>query len=112
MENRLHKRFEIKSYCDVECVVAHDIKIKNISLSGICLETSQHIDTRLPYDMKLVTKKREEIILKGKVAWSSLMQSVKDKNNIYPIYNIGLKFIEMNDKSNNFLEKLIERLAH
>ncbi|MHA2219384.1 MAG: PilZ domain-containing protein [Candidatus Hodarchaeales archaeon] len=112
MENRVHKRHKTGSYCNVECAIAKDVKIKDISIDGICLETSQHIDTRNPYDMKLVTKNKEEIMLKGEVVWSSLIKSIKDKDNIYPIYDIGLKFIEQNDYKNKFLEKLIEQLTH
>jgi hypothetical protein len=112
MKSRSHKRNKTGSYCNVECAIDKNVKIKDISIDGICLETSQHIDTRLPYDMKLVTKKRDEIMLKGEVVWSSLTKTIKDKDNIYPIYDIGLKFIEQSNNKIRFLEKLTERLTH
>ncbi len=112
MKNRFHRRHTTGSQCRIECAIAHEVKIKDISMDVICLETSQHIDTRIPYDLKLVTKNKEEIMLKGKVVWSSLIKSIKDKENVYPIYDIGLKFIEQNDRKKRFLEKLTKRLAH
>jgi hypothetical protein len=92
--------------------MAKNVKIKDISIGGICLETSQHIDTRKHYDMKLVIRNKEEMMLRGEVVWSSLIKSIKDKDNIYPLYYIGLKFIEQNDNKSKFLEKLAESLAH
>ncbi|MHA2219873.1 MAG: PilZ domain-containing protein [Candidatus Hodarchaeales archaeon] len=88
------------------------VKITDISIDGICLESSRHIDTKNTYSMKIVTKRNEEIMLKGEVVWSSLRKSIKEKGNIFPIYDIGLKFIEQNDEKNNFLKKITERLAH
>jgi hypothetical protein len=111
MDNRIHTRHKTGVHCSAECAMAQKVKIKDICIGGICLETSQHIDTRKPYDMKLVTKKKEEIMLKGEVVWSSLVKSLKDKNNVYPLYDIGLKFIEQDDNKNKFLIKLIERLT-
>jgi hypothetical protein len=110
MENRIHKRHKTASHCSVECAITHKVKIKDMSNGGICLETSRHIDTRNTYDLKLVTKKKEEIMLKGEVVWSSLIKSIKNKGNIYPIYDIGIKFVEQNDNKNKFLEKLTESL--
>jgi hypothetical protein len=54
MINRSHKRLKTGSHCSLECAMDHKVKIKDISIGGICLETSQHIDTRNPYDMKLI----------------------------------------------------------
>lgn len=112
MKTRVHRRYETGSHCSATCTKGSKIKIKDISIGGICLETSQHIDTRNTYVMKLVTRKKNEMMLKGEVVWSSLVKSVKNKDNIYPVYNIGLKFIEQNENKNKFLEKLTERLAH
>jgi hypothetical protein len=112
MKNRIYERFKTGSHCDIECAIAHKVKIKNISIGGICLETSRHIETRSIYDMKIITKRNEEAVLKGKVVWSSLIGSIKDKEDIYPVYDIGLKFVEQGDDKKIFLENLTQRLAH
>ncbi|TNF55551.1 PilZ domain-containing protein [bacterium] len=112
MKNRAYKRFETGSHCDIECAISHKVKIKNISMGGICLETSRYIETKSTYDMKIVTKKSEEAILKGEVVWSSLKGSIKDKEDVHPVYDIGLKFIEQGDDKKIFLENLTQRLAH
>jgi hypothetical protein len=112
MKNRAYKRFETGSHCNIECAIAHNVKIKNISIGGICLETSRYIETRSTYEMKIITKRNEEAVLKGKVVWASLRESIKDKEDIYPLYYIGLKFIEQGDDKKIFLENLTQRLAH
>lgn len=112
MEKRAYKRLATKSHCDIKCAVGHKQKIKNISIGGICLETSRHIGPNSIYDMKIVTKGYEEEHLKGEVVWSYLTKSLKDNGDLYPIYNIGFKFIGQNDKKNKFLQTLTKRLAH
>jgi hypothetical protein len=112
MKNRIYERFKTGSHCDIECAIAHKVKIKNISIGGICLETSRYIETRSTYDMKIITKRNEKAVLKGEVVWSSLRGSIKDKEDIYPVYDIGLKFIEQGDDKKIFLENLTQRLSH
>jgi hypothetical protein len=112
MKNRVFERFKTGSHCDIECAIADKVKIKNISIGGICLETSRHIETRSIYDMKIITKRNEKAALKGEVVWASLRGSIKDKEDIYPVYDIGFKFIEQGDDKKIFLENLTQRLAH
>ncbi|MHA2220092.1 MAG: PilZ domain-containing protein [Candidatus Hodarchaeales archaeon] len=112
MQYREHKRFKTGSHCNIECAIAHNVKIKDISIGGICLETSRYIESKNIYDMKIVTKSNEETFLKGKVVWSSLRKSIKDKADIFPIFDIGLNFIEQNDNKNKFLENITKKLSH
>ena len=112
MEKRSFKRLTTGSHCDINCAIADKVKIKDISIGGICLETSRRINTNSIFDMKIVTKGNEEVSVKGKVTWSYLKKSLKDKGDFFPIYDIGFKFIEQNDKENKFLEILTKRLAH
>jgi hypothetical protein len=112
MEKREHDRLKTGSHCDIECAIAHKVKIRDISIDGIRLETPRHIDTKNTYSMKIVTKRNEEIMLNGEVVSSSLKKSIKEKGNIFPIYDIRLKFVEQNDEKINFLKNLTERLSH
>jgi len=112
MEKRAYKRFATGSFCNMDCAIADKVKIKDISIGGICLETSRRISAKSIYDMKIIIRKNEGEELKGKVIWSTLSRSIKDKADIIPIYDIGLKFVEQNSDKNKFLEKIIERLDH
>ncbi len=111
MENREQKRFRTGSHCNLECAIAHKVKIKDISMGGICLETSRYVDTKSIYDMLLITKRNEKVLLKGEIVWSALKESRRGKANVYPIYNIGFKFIGQTDSKNKFLEDLTEYLS-
>ena len=111
MEKRAYKRLTTGYHCDIDCAIADKVKIKDISIGGICLETSKYIVIKSSYSMNFVTKESGEKTLSGKVIWSRLRRSIKDKVDIIPIYHIGIKFIEDND-GNAYLEKLTERLAN
>jgi hypothetical protein len=112
MEKRTYKRFATGSFCDMDCAIADKVKIKDISIGGICLETSRRISAKSIYDMKIIIRKNEGEELKGKVIWSTLSRSIKDKIDIIPIYDIGLKFVEQNSNKNKFLKKITEKLDH
>jgi hypothetical protein len=111
MEKRAYKRLPTASHCDIDCAISDKIKIKDISIGGVCLETSKHIDINTNYSLNFVTKGIGKRNLKGKVVWSELKNSIKDKIDVIPIYQIGLKFIKRND-DHLYLEHLVNRLAH
>ena len=111
MEKRAYKRLITGSHCNIDCAIADKVKIKDISRSGICLETSRRININSIYSMNFVTKGIGEKTLKGNVVWSTLIRSIKDNFDIIPIYQIGIKFIEQND-GNTYLEKLTKKLAN
>ena len=111
MEKRAYRRIIIGSHCNINCVMADKVKIKDISMTGICLETSRRMHIKSIYSMNFMNKEIGRETLKGKVVWSKLRRSIKDKVNIIPIYQIGIKFIEQND-GNTYLEKLTESLAN
>jgi len=111
-EKRAHRRIITGSHCNIDCVIADKVKIKDISIGGICLETPRRISAKGIYDMKIITRKNGEEKLKGKVVWATLRRSIKDKVDIIPIYDVGFTFAEQNDKKNTFLEKLTESLSN
>ncbi len=111
MEKRAHKRIITGSHCNIDCIIADKVKIKDISIGGICLETSKYINKKSSYRINFVTKESGEKTLSGNVIWSKLRRSIKNNFDIIPIYQIGIKFIEDND-GNAYLEKLTESLAN
>ena len=110
-EKRASKRLITGSHCALDCAITNKVKIKDISISGICLETSRRINIKSIYSTNIVNKEIGDKKLKGEVVWSKLRGSIKDKDDIIPIYHIGINFIEQND-GNTYLEKLNERLSN
>ena len=110
-EKRESRRLITGSHCNIDCAIPDKLKIKDISISGICLETSRRININSIYSMNFVTKGSGGETLKGNVIWSRLRKSIKYNFDIIPIYHIGIKFIEDND-GNAYLEKLTENLAN
>jgi hypothetical protein len=106
MENRLYARFKPGYKLKTECDIADKVKIKDISIGGICLETPQQIDTSKVYKIKLNTNKYEKINLNGEVVRSSIREVKVYKGHILPVYETGLLFIEQNSNKMNFLKKL------
>jgi hypothetical protein len=111
MEKRKSERFETGDMCRGELVFAEKGKIKNISIGGICMEISQHLTIDNIYMIEIVCSKNKKIIPTGVVVWSSFKGTVKKKDDIFPIYEVGLKFIELNDSDKQFLNKLISEFA-
>jgi diguanylate cyclase (GGDEF)-like protein len=94
-----------------ELVVSGSVIIKNISISGISVRTSQRLTKNTIYKIKMLSSSGEKLSLKGQVVWSSLIGRVSEKDNSKPYYEAGLKFIELNDNLMGFLKKLISDLA-
>ena len=111
MENRLYERFKTGSECTIECAIAQNVKIQNISLGGICLKTSQHVNTHHRHMMKIITGKNEKILLTGEVVRSSFRSVIKHKDNFSHVYDAGLIFVDQTDSQKNFLKKLTRRLS-
>jgi hypothetical protein len=112
MEKRLYERFKTGSDCKLKCAIADKVRIKDVSMGGICLETSRYINTNNIYYMKIVTKKNEEIELAGHVVRSSFIKVRKSKEDISSVYEIGLNFIEQDNDKKKFLKKLAGRLTN
>lgn len=112
MENRLHERYKTRYECRVESDIAFRVKVKDVSIGGICLETPNHIKKNDIYQMQVVTKKNEKIHLIGEVVRSSFRRTRIYKGDIIHIYDVGLHFIKQNSSQKRFLKRLSRRLAH
>ena len=116
MQARTHKRFESGNILWAETVLSEQVKvknrIKNISMSGICLETSQQLAHDDVYTIEIGSSSKEKIMPAAKVVWSALRSTVKENNNVIPLYEVGLKFVNMDDKEKFSLHNLLIKLVH
>ncbi len=94
-----------------ELITTEEVKIKDISVGGICLETSQYIDSKKNFKVEIASSDNEKITLTCEVAWSSIVITVEKKDGYISIYEVGLKFVELTDAEKQFLEKYIDKLT-
>lgn len=87
---------------------SEDFTIKNISDTGLCLLTSQHINTNTIYRIELLNKEKKKAMLKVEAIWSMLRGTRKDKNDTFPVYEVGLKFVGMDDIEKKFVADYIQ----
>jgi diguanylate cyclase (GGDEF)-like protein/PAS domain S-box-containing protein len=106
-ERRVYKRFRTENKCWAELNGSGKIKIKDISIGGICLKTPQHLNSNSKYKIKMFSNNNGGITSKGKVVWSDLMERENKKEASSPYYESGLKFVEMNDNLKTSLMEFI-----
>ena len=92
-EKRQRKRFVVE---DMEIhgkmVFATEVRVLNISVSGISVKADRRLDIGKDYTLKLVEGDKE-MSLKGTVVWSSISGSREGlRGEAVPLYTAGLKF--------------------
>jgi hypothetical protein len=107
MERREHNRFETNSKLHIDFAIDNEVKIKNISTGGICLETTKHIKNNETYSLRLLSGINDEIMLTGVVVRSFLRRSININSNFFPLYEVSLKFNELDKLDIISLERLI-----
>lgn len=114
MDNaRALKRFAVNNKIWIEDGVAEESRIKNISMGGMCIETPQHLTHDGVYQIKIGAGGHSgKVTPSVMVAWSSLRKTVQEADEITPVYEVGLKFINLSDKDKFSLHKLITKLIH
>ena len=107
MEKRKSKRYKAGTKVEGGIIFADDTSIINISGSGMRFETFHCINPKNIYQIELINKNKEKQKLTCETIWSLLKgtQQVNDVN--VPIYEVGIKFIELNDIEKQFLDKFI-----
>jgi hypothetical protein len=86
--------------------------IKNISETGICLETSQRISTNSIYRIEISNGKEEKKPLTCEVVWTLLKGIRKENDENVPVYEAGLKFIELSDLEKQFVCEIISDVSN
>jgi hypothetical protein len=86
--------------------------IKNISETGICLETAQRISTNSIYIIEISNGNEEKKPLTCEVVWTLLKEIRRENDENVPVYEAGLKFVELSDVETQFVCGIINELAN
>jgi diguanylate cyclase (GGDEF)-like protein len=109
-QDRTHERYETVNGPPAELSIAGSVVIKNISVSGISVKTSQRLTKNAIYKIRMLSGRGEELPLQGMVVWSSIGKTPEKEDNA-PQYEAGLRFIDMNDGLICSLKNLIGMIA-
>ena len=111
MEKRKSKRFITGDNCSGKLIIGEKVKIVNISIGGLCVEILKHLIIDNIYKIEIACSKNKTISLSSVVVWSSFRGTVKINDNILPVYEVGLKLIELTDTDKEYLDKLVSNLS-
>ena len=96
---RAYPRYEIDAYVDVtgpEVLLYH--RIQNISLGGICVQTSTLAEVGSPVDVVInFPDLGAQLELRGQVVWA----------NREPPQDVGIRWIELDEQRREMLKKYI-----
>ncbi len=110
MENRRSERFKTGNKFKIEFILSDDFEIKDISKTGICLITSKNLYTNYNYKVGLMNEE-ERITPKYEVVRSVAKGTVEKGGESTPLYEVGLKLIELNESEKKALDKFLGDLT-
>ena len=93
-EVREYERYKTDDNISAELVLSGNAMIRNISIGGILVRTSQRLMKNTIYTIKMRDDNNEELSSKGLVVWSSLIGKGAEKDETEPCYEAGVRFIE------------------
>lgn len=103
---RRYPRYEVAGL-DGHLVVPIQIRVINLSLGGMALETNSYLQFGRAYRLKLRGDERT-LSLTGTVAWCSLRQTTKTpQGEVLPVYRAGLRFEALSSERSQDLWELI-----
>ena len=107
-DKRRYKRFKLNDLeVNGKMVLATEVKIIDISISGISVKANRRLNIGNDYTLKLEGKKT--ISLRGTVVWCSLIDSRKGpKGDMIPMYSAGMQFKDMSRERITELQYLID----
>ncbi len=92
-------------------VVPISIRVINVSLGGMALETNSYLQFGRAYTLRLAGG-GQSLSLTGTVAWCSLLRTEKSsQGEIQPVYRAGLKFEALSSERSQDLWELIRHCA-
>jgi PAS domain S-box-containing protein/diguanylate cyclase (GGDEF)-like protein len=104
-EKRQHERFSNGHSLKGEFDIGGDVFIKNISLGGICLRTSNIQSPDAGCKMSLTGGLQKKIHLTGRVVWAT---AVKTRREVaLPPFESGLQFIDLQNNIKKTLQEII-----
>jgi uncharacterized protein (TIGR02266 family) len=96
---RAHPRYEIDAYVDVkgdDVLLYH--RIQNISLGGVCIQTTNVVEVGSPVDVVLnFPDLGAQLQLRGQVAWA----------NRTPPQDVGIRWVGLDEERRELLKKYI-----
>jgi Tfp pilus assembly protein PilZ len=106
---RKNKRYKINSMgVKSRMVLAKYVKILNMSISGVAVQTDKRVTVGREYTLRIESKGKI-LNVKGVVVWSVLGESISDtRGNIIPIYTAGMKFIDTSPEKTAEIVNFIE----
>ena len=107
-DKRRYNRFKLNDReVHGKMALATEVKIIDISISGISLKANRRLNIGSDYTLKLQGSRT--ISLKGTVVWCSLTETRKGtQGEIIPIYSAGMQFKDMSTERITELQYLIE----
>ena len=108
LDKRKYKRFKLNDReVNGKMVLATEVKVIDISISGISLKANRRLNIGSDYTLKLEGSKT--VSLKGTVVWCSLTETRKgSQGEMIPIYSAGMQFKDMSAERKTELQYLIE----
>ena len=109
-DHRRHKRFMIEGMeIGGRMMFASDIRIMNISISGVSLVADRRLELGTDYTLKLSAPGRS-LAVRGTVVWAEIIGSRKNSNDDQvPIYSAGLRFSGPMDAAFHEIIRYIEQ---
>ncbi len=108
-ERRAHKRYEVDSV-EGELTYTFEVKILNMSLEGMAIETNKMLNIDKNYRIKLANNDDKTIEIDGQVVWSRLQKTQRlESGDVIPIYRSGIKFNRIFTKRANEIAEFIEK---
>ncbi len=111
MEKRSSEHYKTGHKYKGRLILADSLNIRDISLSGIQLETVEHLIPDSICRIEITSGDNEKITPKCKVVWCDLRRTEEKEGETVSIYFAGLNFTGLNDSEIQFLEKNIKELA-
>ena len=107
-DTRRYKRYKLDDRgVNGKMVLATEMQVIDISISGICLKANRRLNIGNDYTLKL--EGRKTISLRGTVVWSSLIETRKGSDEeMIPIYAAGMQFRDMSTDRLTELQYFIE----
>lgn len=106
VNKRLNVRFDITTPCEKTLSFPTQFKVKEISLSGILIQTEQALSIESMIPMWLSLKTDKHISFVGRVA---SCQMIEDKGQAH--YEIGMEFKDLTNKDRTLLNTFIDYLS-
>lgn len=108
-ENRNHKRVKAAGKIEGRVILASEIEIVDLSISGIRFISKKRITTN-SFHSVVLTYNNEDIRIRGKIVRSTFKGINKDFDENIPVYEIAMNFTGLLDDDISLLNGLIESL--